>query len=769
MNRQQMIVGKRYRLVRELGKTRSSTTYLARDLALPDRPHCIVQQFRLEVAAENLWQDIRLMCAKKASLWLKLASYSQIPQLLAYFEESDCIYLVQEYIEGTNLAHKLQRGNKIAEGQVIYWLHDLLSSLEIIHRNGIIHGDIKPSHIVIRDSDEKAFLVDFGIFKAIDARFVDEMTSTAFTTDNIYYPTQIVGEPTAKSDIHAVGAIAIQALTGNQPERFLRERTNEKLLWQAEVEVNPKLAKILDKTISLNPENGYISTAETIEDLQQLPLFAIASKTTALENNLREPQETKIPPPIDRTVKTKPHRKFQWKLSYILLPLAGIVLTLAGWELVIPTFRPLYYLDRGNNSLPEQPQIALKYFQEALYLKPQMTNAWIGRGDALFAIERSQAALVSYDKATRLEPDSPKAWQGRGEVLYRLQRFEAAKTAFDKALELEPNNAEILNRKGRALYKLERYQEALATQEAALKLQPNNATALSDRGLALIGLGQYQEALISFSRAQAVEPENPQLLQNKALALQLLNRPQEASRLYQEALLAYDRQIEENPNNIFAIIDKANVLNQLRQYQQALATYERALEINSDSTLASIGKGNTFFALREYDKALETFDHALKLQPESYLTWHNRGSLLRDGLKNLPEAIASYEKAVQINPRFYHAWRDLGFAYSQNRQHEQALESFERAVSINNNDYKSWVGKGIALSSLGRIDEAISAFDRAATIQPQDPFVWLNRGFALEKAQRYTEACDAYQQVKNINPSFAPANQAIARIGCRQS
>lgn len=113
------------------------------------------------------------------------------------------------------------------------------------------------------------------------------------------------------------------------------------------------------------------------------------------------------------------------------------------------------------------------------------------------------------------------------------------------------------------------------------------------------------------------------------------------------------------------------------------------------------------------------------MQPESYLIWHNRGSLLRDGLKDLPEAIASYEKAVQINPSFYHAWRDLGFAYSQNQQHDRAIESFERAVSINNNDYKTWVGKGIALSSLGRVDEAISHLIALLQFNPKTPLCGL--------------------------------------------
>lgn len=64
------------------------------------------------------------------------------------------------------------------------------------------------------------------------------------------------------------------------------------------------------------------------------------------------------------------------------------------------------------------------------------------------------------------------------------------------------------------------------------------------------------------------------------------------------------------------------------------------------------------FALRQYLEALVAFNRTVKVQPNSYISWHNRGSLLRDGLRNLPEAIASYDRCLEINPNFYHGWRD---------------------------------------------------------------------------------------------------------------
>ncbi len=767
---QNQVIGRRYKLIQELGKGRWSKTYLAEDLAMPNYSLCVVKQFQVEKAHRTNWQEVKNYLSIQAVTWQTLGSHPQITQLLACFEENDSSYLVQKYVEGQTVAQKLVEKLRLGEKQVLALLQDTLLILEAIHKQGIIHRDLKPSNLVIRKSDRRIALIDFGIINAITDRLITQINSTKLMTEeNDYYPSeQIVGNYTASADIYALGIMAIQAFTEIEPHLLPFNPSVKTILAQYNVRVSSKLVKIIDRMTSIDLEHGYTSAREVLEDLNKIaspvtqastigsvkPAATYIAQPTASTTSANNKTNT-----ISRIPKIKP--------AYIIGGILGFFLLLGAGELLFPTIRPLYYQNQGNQIRPEDPKLALNKFQQAIEINPNRASAWIGRGHALYDLERYRAALAAYDKASQLQPNNAAGWQGRGEVLYRLERFEAAVTAFDKALQISPNNAEILNRKGRALYQLERYQEALATQEQALKIQPNYIKALNDRGIALIGLGKFQEALNAFEEAQAFEPLDPELWQNKALALQYLNRPQEALRLYQEAVAAYDKEVMENPKNITAILDKANAQGKLQQHEQALKTYEQAILVNPDSHLAWLGKGNTLFTLRRYQEALEAFDRALKLQPKSYLTWHNRGSLLQDGLRDLPKAIASYEKSVEINPNFYHAWRDRGFALTQTQDYNQAIESFKKALSIEPNDYKSWVGRGIALSSLNRTAEAIAAFDRAAEIQPEDPFVWMNRGAALEMNQKYTEACDAYRQVKKLNPAFSPAIAALQSLGCK--
>ena len=776
MNENQ-VIGKRYKLIQELGKGRWSKTYLAEDLAMPNYSLCIVKQFQVEVGNRSNWQDVKNYLNHEAVTWQKLGAHPQITQILACFEENNSFYLVQKYVEGQTISQKLIEKLRLGEKQVAALLEDTLLILEAIHNQGLVHRDLKPSNLIIRKSDRRITLIDFGIITAITDRLITQINSTKLMTEeNNYYPSkEIVGNYLANADIYALGIMAIQAFTEIEPHLLPFNPSAQTILAQYNLKINPKLVKIIDRMTNINVEDSYSSATQVLEDLNQIAPSATTASTIASTINVEKPESTYISSPAQPTTiardKTTNKTKIQSKIKpvYILGGILGICLLLGAGELLFPTIRPRYYQRQGEKLLLEDPKQALNKFKQAIDINPNLSSAWIGRGDALYDLERYRAALTAYDRASQLSPRDASGWQGRGEVLYRLERFEAAVTAFDKALQISPNDAEILNRKGRALYKLEKYQEALATQEQALKIKPNYIKALNDRGLALIGLGKYEEALIAFNKAQAFEPLDPELWQNKALALQYLNRPQEALRLYQEAVAAYEKQVEENPKNITAILDKASAQVKLQQHQQALNTYEKAIEVNPDSHLAWLGKGNTLFTLRQYDKALAAFDRALKLQPKSYLTWHNRGSLLQDGLRDLEKAIASYEKSVEINPNFYHAWRDRGFALAQNQEYTKAIESFKRALSIKPSDYKSWVGRGIVLSSLNRTAEAIAAFDRAAEIQPNDPFVWMNRGGALELNQKYTEACDAYRQVKKLDPTFSPAIASLQRLGCKSN
>ena len=275
--RQIQISGKildgRYEIVKVLGSGGFSETYIAKDTKRPGNPRCVVKQLKPANNKSEQMQVARRLFNSEAQTLENLGTYNQIPQLLAYFEEEEEFYLVQEQIIGHPLSQELPTGKQIPENIVIEILRDLLQTLIFVHKNGVIHRDIKPSNIIRRESDRKLVLIDFGAVKEAATQLVDSEESSAFTIaigTKGYAPTeQCFGRPQYNSDIYAVGMIGIKALTGIAPHDIERDSHGE-LKWTDKVNVNPSLALIISQMVLDDFQKRYQSATATLQALNEL-------------------------------------------------------------------------------------------------------------------------------------------------------------------------------------------------------------------------------------------------------------------------------------------------------------------------------------------------------------------------------------------------------------------------------------------------------------------------------------------------------------------
>ncbi|MFM7406350.1 MAG: protein kinase domain-containing protein [Cuspidothrix sp.] len=269
------ILSGRYQIIKVLGAGGFGETYIAEDIQLPEHPQCVVKQLKpATTKEENLVLARRLFSAEAKTLQ-KLGIYDQIPQLLAYFEENEEFYLIQEYIHGDTLSKELVSGKILPESYVVEILKDLLQILIFVHENGVIHRDIKPSNIIRRESDCKLVLIDFGAVKEVSTQITENLESTAFTIGigtKGYAPTeQCVGRPKYNSDIYAIGMISIKALTGIAPHE-LKFDGDGNCIWLQYAKVSAPLAAIINKMVMDNYKERYQSAIEVIEDLHKIPV-----------------------------------------------------------------------------------------------------------------------------------------------------------------------------------------------------------------------------------------------------------------------------------------------------------------------------------------------------------------------------------------------------------------------------------------------------------------------------------------------------------------
>lgn len=263
----------RYKIVKVLGSGGFSETYVAEDTKLPGNPLCVVKQLKPVNNKSDQLAVARRLFNSEAQTLQKLGTHNQIPQLLAYFEQEEEFYLVQEYIIGHALSQELPIGKRLPETAVIEILRDLLQTLAFVHQNSVIHRDIKPSNIIRREKDKKLVLIDFGAVKEATTQLLDHQEQTAFTIGigtKGYAPTeQCFGRPQYSSDIYAVGMIGIKALTGIAPHEIARD-TNGELKWLDRAKVSHTLANILSKMVREDFQQRYQSAQEALAALNEL-------------------------------------------------------------------------------------------------------------------------------------------------------------------------------------------------------------------------------------------------------------------------------------------------------------------------------------------------------------------------------------------------------------------------------------------------------------------------------------------------------------------
>ena len=100
---------------------------------------------------------------------LKNLSHTYIPQVYDYVSEGEVVYTVMDYIEGESLDKPLKRGVRFSSEQVVKWAIQLLEALVYLHERppyGILHGDIKPSNIMLAPQGNIC-LIDFNIALAL--------------------------------------------------------------------------------------------------------------------------------------------------------------------------------------------------------------------------------------------------------------------------------------------------------------------------------------------------------------------------------------------------------------------------------------------------------------------------------------------------------------------------------------------------------------------------------------------------------------------------
>ncbi len=281
------LINDRYHIERMLGRGGFGRTYLASD-TYRFGDLCVLKQFAPTNRAPAVLQRSRELFEREAKVLYQI-NHPQIPKFLAWFTQSDQLFIVEEYINGKTylelLEERKQRGINFLEAEIIEWLKDLLPLLDYLHGINIIHRDISPGNVMLPHPGAKPVLIDFGVVKEVASQIWSQQTGSFQALPQAsrvgkpgYSPREQMqfGHCYPSSDLYALGMTALVLLTGRNPQWLLEQRLIQPQ-WRTQVQISEPLWQVLDKMLSENPRDRY-PTAQAV--LAALQSFSPSAATT---------------------------------------------------------------------------------------------------------------------------------------------------------------------------------------------------------------------------------------------------------------------------------------------------------------------------------------------------------------------------------------------------------------------------------------------------------------------------------------------------------
>jgi serine/threonine-protein kinase len=218
-----ILQGGKYTLIQEIGRGGFGITFKATH-------HYLEQEVVMKTINEKLRQhpDFAKFERQFQDEARRLATcvHPNIVRVSDFFVEDGLPYMVMEYIPGETLGEAfILPGIPLPEETAIHYIRQIGAALQVVHNNGLLHRDVKPDNIILRQGTQEVVLIDFGIAREFNSGV--KQTHTGLVSEGYspieQYLTQ--AHRTPATDIYGLAATLYALLTGQVPiPALLRDR-----------------------------------------------------------------------------------------------------------------------------------------------------------------------------------------------------------------------------------------------------------------------------------------------------------------------------------------------------------------------------------------------------------------------------------------------------------------------------------------------------------------------------------------------------------------
>lgn len=682
-----LILDNRYEIRRLIKSGGMGSVYEAWDNRFQKTP-CAVKEM-LNLSGDKVNHEYMIERFSKEAKILHDLRHPNLPVVKDYFVKNGRYYLVMDYVEGNDLDTIMKSYGKdgVPEELVIEWSKQILDALDYLHNQPfpIIYRDLKPENVMVRKSDRKIILIDFGIAKTLDEE--GRNTRTIIGTP-IFAPEELLaGNPEPRTDIYSLGATMHCLLTGVIPSKLFD--------FKPITEFNPGLSKEIETVVmhalARSPEGRYECAKKMKEDLEQ-----ISRKNT--ENN-------HLATVIDS-------HKIMGNSSFItkeILNSPTIVSSSSKLTATIPYSNNI----TGENPVTHErishtPTVIAPVYQSVQ--EKTVIHSKKARNINTTTITIIATVILSIIALLFFTKDPSAQFYKKGLSLSKEGKYKEAIDYFDKALDKKPEYKEALNEKKDAL---ENYGDELSKS------------------------GHNEEAIKTYDKALNIDPENTDIINGKIKVLKTYGDELIKEERYEKAIETYDRALELNTKNLDVQKAKRDALKKYGdsltkdgKYEEAVDFYDKAIKIDEKYAEAWHYKGITLGKQKKFYEATKCINKALNINPEYAEAWNNKGIIFSLSEK-YKEAIDCYDKALKINPVYAEAWNNKGLILSHQDNYEEAIKCYEEAIKNNPSYAGAWNNKGNVFYNRGLYEEAVKSYDKALKCDPNFDTARSNKEKAL--------------------------------------